>query len=247
MNPRAPLDPRLLEALSAYLDGRLEDTGKAALEDRLSREEDLRRHLAELRAVKESLRALPALSPPRPLTLTPAQAGAPVRPSGWFSPRRMTLGAALAAMAFALVLSADLVSRGAMPGAAAPLMVENFTAPAMLQSADQAAPEGSASPLTVPPPAPTASGPQEKYGGGEGETPGLAPPPGEPDTDGRGESSGADAASERSGIGRGSDDPPAPQPLVLPDFRMLAPWLEVLLGSAAVVLAALAVWSRRRK
>ena len=234
MNPRAPFDPRLLEALSAYLDGQLAGAEKAALEDRLSREEDLRRHLAELRAVRDSLRALPPIKPPRALTLSRAQAGEPVRRFEWFSSGRLALGSALAALAFAVVFSANLFSQGLTLGAAAPMMVENFAAPAMLQA-------------TGPLPAPSASGPQEKYGGGEGATPALAPPPSEPASDGCGESSGADAAAERCGIGGGFEDLPAPQTFSLPDFQTLAPVLEALFGLSALLLGLFAIIGRRRK
>jgi len=234
MNSRAPLDPRLLEALSAYLDGQLAGAEKAALEERLSREEDLRRHLVELRAVRESLRALPPVKPPRALTLSRAQAGEPVRRFEWFSSGRLALGSALAALAFAVVFSANLFSRGITLGAAAPMMVENFAAPAMLQA-------------TGPLPAPSASGPQEKYGGGESATPELVSPPSKTALDGCGESSGPDAAAERCGLGGGFGDQPPPQTFSLPDFRTLAPYLEFLLGSIAVLLAGLAIFSRRRK
>jgi hypothetical protein len=249
MNPRAPLDTRLLESLSAYLDGRLEGAEKAALEQRLSREEDLRRQLSELRRVRDSLRALPALKPPRALTLTPAQAGMPVKRPGWFSPRGMALGSALAALAFVVVASADFFSSGAMAAAPRPA-AESFAAPAQLQSADQAASgsgEAGAPTVAAPPtgglPAPTASGPREKLGGGESGTPTGTLAPIEPPSIGCGEPAAANKAADQCGL----FGEPAPQPFSLPDFQTLAPFLEALLGLTALLLAVLAIIARRRK
>jgi hypothetical protein len=253
MNPRAPLDSRLLEALSAYLDGRLESMEKAALEERLSREEDLRLHLLELQAVRDSLRALPSIKPPRALTLTHAQAGVPVRRAGWFSSRQMTLGSALAAMAFVVVFSVDLVSRGFLPGASSPLP-ESFAAPAQLQAADRAAMGGgeayaptSAAQPSFDLPAPSNSGPLEKTGGEASATPNGTPPPVEPASDGCGAPSIANQAAERCGLDDANFEAPAPKRFSLPDFRTLAPYLEVFLGLTTVILAALAIFFRRRK
>ncbi|MGB7537154.1 MAG: hypothetical protein WBM17_01325 [Anaerolineales bacterium] len=248
MNPRAPLDPRLLEALSAYLDKRLEGAEKAALEQRLSREEDLRRQLSELRRVRDSLRALPAMKPPRALTLTPAQAGTPARRSGWFSPRGMALGSALAALAFLVVTSTDILSRGALASAPRPA-AESFAAPAQLQAADQAAPTGGGGnppTLLAQPTAvlltPSTAGPSEKAGGGENATPTLTTPPPEPAPDRCGEPSFTNQVAERCGL----SGEPTPQPFSLPDFQTLAPFLEVLLGLIAVLLAGLAIFFRSR-
>jgi hypothetical protein len=249
MNPRAPLSPRLLEELSAYLDGRLEGSAKAALEGRLAGDENLRRHLSELRTVRESLRGLPPIKPPRALTLTRAQAGEPARRFEWFSSGRLALGSALAAMAFVAVFGADLFSRGFALGAAAP-RVESFAAPASLQTADQAAPgsgESTARPASLPTgglPASTAAGPTLKLGGGENPTPTGAPVPVEPPSDRCGEPPAVNKAAERCGITL----PEQPTPTFsLPDFPTLAPYLEVFLGTAAIILAGLAVFSRRRK
>ncbi len=251
MNPRAPISPRLLEEVSAYLDGRLDGAEKAALEQRLARDENLRRQLAELRTVRESLRALPPIKPPRALTLTRAQAGEPVRRADWFSSRRMALGSALAAMAFVVVMAADLFSRGFALGAASP-RVESFAAPAQFELADQAGPgngEATAPPVAAQPtgglPAPTASGPTEKLGGGgESPTPTGTLAPIEPPTVRCGEPSAANKAAERCSLTL-PEQPP--QTFSLPDFPMLAPYLEVFLGMAAIVLAVLAVISRRRR
>ncbi len=60
-----------LELLSAYLDGALSESERAALEARLQAEPELQRELARLRATVDLVGTLPTLTPPRPLTLTP--------------------------------------------------------------------------------------------------------------------------------------------------------------------------------
>jgi len=252
MKPRAPLDPRLLEALSAYLDGHLEGMEKTSLEARLSREADLRRHLLELQAVRDSLRALPSIKPPRALTLTPAQAGVPAPRSGWFSRHGMALGSALAALAFVAISSVDLLSQVSM--AAAPRSVaESLPAPVQFQSADKMtlgggeanAPTSAAQPA-LDLPTPTTNGPREKTGDGENAAATGVPPPAEPASDACGESAGVNKAADRCGLTDTHYDETSPHLFSLPDFRTLAPCLEALLGSTAVILAALAIFFRRR-
>jgi len=53
------MNDELRELLSAYLDGALSEPARRELEARLAGSEDLRRELAELRAVAEAVRALP--------------------------------------------------------------------------------------------------------------------------------------------------------------------------------------------
>ncbi len=121
MNSPERLDPQLLELLSAYLDGRLEGAERTALEARLNNEENLRRQLVELRSVRDSLRALPLLTPPRSFALTPAMAGKAAGKPAVFTPRRMAFGSALASLAFVCVLSLEVLSRGVfLPAASAP-------------------------------------------------------------------------------------------------------------------------------
>jgi hypothetical protein len=253
MKPRAPLDPRLLEALSAYLDGRLEGTEKAALEERLAREEDLRLHLSELQTVRDSLRTLPSIKPPRALTLTPALAGIPAPRAGWFSRHGMALGSALAALAFVAVTSVDLLSQVSMASAPRPA-AESFSAPIQVQSAENLALGGGgtgaptlAARPTLAPTMPSMEGPREKTGYEEDAAATEAPPPAEPASDGCGESAGVNKAADRCGLTDTNYEGTAPYSFSLPDFRTLAPYLEVLLGSTAVILAALAIFFRRRK
>lgn len=260
MNPPERLDPQLLEMLSAYLDGRLEGAEKAALEARLNKEESLRRHLAELRSVRDSLRTLPLLKPPRSLALTSALAGKTAGKPAVFSPRRMAFGSALASLAFVCVLSLEVLSRGAfLPAASAPRFLsanEAFSAPQ--QSSDTSG-AGKSAATAAPASLPAT------------ETPSMAATPrigigcdnctttGTP----------AELQSPSPGLGGGCGDcapteehalnPPqvaslpsvtTPQPRALPDFQTVAPYLEVLFALAAVLLAAVAalgaVFVRRR-
>jgi hypothetical protein len=253
MNSRIPPDPRLLETLSAYLDGRLPGEEVSGLQERLQGDSDLRRELAELRAVRDSLRSLPVRKPPRPLTLTPALAGVPAPRTGWFSRHGMALGSALAALAFVAVTSVDLLSQVSMASAPRPA-AESFSAPVQVQSADNLALGGGgtgaptlAARPTLAPTMPSMEGPREKTGYEEDAAATEAPPPAEPASDGCGDSAGADKSADRCGLTKTQPAETSPYRFSLPGFRTLAPYLEALLGSTAVVLAALAVFFRRRK
>jgi hypothetical protein len=254
MNPQTPLSPQLLETLSAYLDGRLEGPEKASLEGLLNKEEGLRWELEELRSVRDSLRMLPMLKPPRSLALTPALVGQTARKTAAFTPRRMAFGSALASLAFVVVLTADLFSRGAFRSAApAPqaLMANEAAVPAgpADKSVAGGSAEGSQTPLATiipaisrgcdscspqPPQLTFVPSPTIAPAGGGGCvdcTPTMEPaaiPP-----------SATDHSVEAT-----------PQPRNLPDFQTAAPFLEVFLGIAAVLLAVAALaafWFRRRR
>lgn len=96
--------PPDFDRLSAYLDNQLAPADKAALEQRLAREPELKATLDELRANARLLRSLPALKPPRNFTLTRAQVAA--RPRFQLFPA-LRFAAALASLAFIFVLAAD--------------------------------------------------------------------------------------------------------------------------------------------
>jgi anti-sigma factor RsiW len=258
MNPRTTPDPRLLEAISAYLDGTLEGAERTALEQRLEQDEALRSQLSELRAVRDSLRALPVLKSPRPLTLSPAQAGVAVRRPAAFSPRPMAWGSALASLAFVAVVAVDTFSRGflmgAAPGATAPLGLQA----AEIESVDDAQPMasgGGTAAEATPPMAPlsppdrgsaTATGTEAPPAMGAGPAADRTPPP-------------AAAADECGGqpyankaVGRcewtADSVSESEQPsFSLPDFHTAAPYLEGFFGASAVGLAVLAVVLRRRR
>ncbi len=94
------------ESISAYLDGQISLSDKAALEARLKTEPRLREILSELSESRSMLRKLPARRAPHNFTLTPKMAG--VRPP---LPRIFPvfrLASALAAILFFFAFSANL-------------------------------------------------------------------------------------------------------------------------------------------
>jgi hypothetical protein len=104
-NPFAKRHPFAEEDLSAHVDGRLPAAESARLEAHLASCESCRRHLAELRAVVEGLRSLPAAPAPRSFVLRPEQVQprrqAPAATLAWaFGPA----GAAAAAFVLLVVL-----------------------------------------------------------------------------------------------------------------------------------------------
>jgi len=246
MNPPERLDPQLLEMLSAYLDGRLEGAEKAALEVRLNKEEDLRRHLAELRSVRDSLRTLPLLKPPRSLAITTALAGKTAGQPVVFSPRRMAFGSALASLAFVCVLSLDVLSRGAfLPAAGAPRALsanEALTGPKQSADGNGVGKSGAGLPTVAAAAtmAPTLN--QTLFGTGcDNCTPTGTPAELQSPSPGLGGGCGDCAPTEEHAL-----NPPqvaslpfvaTPQPRALPDFQTVAPYLELLFAIAAVLLA----------
>lgn len=72
-----PIDDRDLDRLSAYLDDALSPAERAAFEQRLQSEAELRLALEDFRAMRALLRKLPTLRAPRSFALTPAQVRRP--------------------------------------------------------------------------------------------------------------------------------------------------------------------------
>ena len=66
---------RVVELLSAYLDGQLSQSDSARLESRLSSDASLRAAMDDLRSTRGLLRQLPQRRAPRNFTLTPKMAG----------------------------------------------------------------------------------------------------------------------------------------------------------------------------
>lgn len=231
MTPRAPLDPRLLETLSAYLDGYLTHAEQNALHERLDQDENLRLQLEELRAVRESLRSLPPLRPPRALTLSPAQAvgknSLAGRLSG-FSSRGMAFGSALAALAFVVVASLDVFSSGSLMMATGAPMVAPQSLPsaqAMDKSRNEAVAE--ATPAAELAASPSSTAPALNDGCDD------CPP--------------ADSGEEEFKLTTGYSTEPASRAFSPPDFQTAAPYLEGILAFSAVLLAGLAAIIRRRR
>jgi len=256
MNPMKRVDPQLLEALSAYLDGTLEGAEKAGLEARLIKEESLRLSLEELRSVRDSLRSLPLLKTPRSLTLSPALAGKGTEKAGVFSPRRMAFGSALASLAFVCVFAVDILSRGAFMGAAtapravslneapgtAPPSMDNTGGGKFSATAEVAAPAATAAPAQAITPTPTLW----IYSPGTGGT-GFQPietPTPEP-------SPTMLPPTEAPATQRVIATPVPPSPgfpsILRLDFQTIALFLEAIFGVGAVVMVALALVLRRRR
>jgi hypothetical protein len=70
------------ENLSAYLDGVMDESERAALERRLTAEPELRQELAALRQTVALVKTLPPLKAPRSYALTPEMAGKPADSRG---------------------------------------------------------------------------------------------------------------------------------------------------------------------
>jgi hypothetical protein len=117
-----------LELLSAYIDDQLVAEERRALDERLSREPNLRTALDELRGTVALLSELEPLGPPRSFTLDPA-AFAPRRSPlfGW-----LRLGATLASVLLALTFAVDFVGSGrvaSQAGAPVSAPLSPFSAP----------------------------------------------------------------------------------------------------------------------
>jgi hypothetical protein len=260
MTPRSPLDPRLLEMLSAHLDGKLEGADRAELLQRLERDAALRAQLEELRLVRDSLRTLPPLKPPRPLTLTREQAGIPAR--RFFNLRSTVFAAAsaLATLAFAIMIlnmrsgksvsSLDAYSLSAPMAAQAPAepttALEKAAGGGMPPTAAASAAAAERQQTAPAPALPTGernpTG-EAVLGGGCGD----CPPPAEATVAAGNDrvAAAAETPSPPSGFesSAGSERSAASRS----PFADLATWGAVFLGLAAVGFAVLAVVARRRR
>jgi anti-sigma factor RsiW len=126
MTTSTSLPVRDVERLSAYLDGQLSAADQRELVARLDREPRLRQALEELRQVREALRALPPVRPPRNFMLTPAMVGrASARPSRGFA---YAWASALATLAVVFLAVADLTGGG--------LLAARQSAPAAVPAAE---------------------------------------------------------------------------------------------------------------
>jgi len=144
------LDPQLndadVELLSTYIDRRLSEAERQALERRLEREPNLRAALDELRATIGLLRDLDPARPPRSFALDPA-AVAPRR--SWAFPWR-SLGSAAVALFLLVAFGAALLrtvgpsgaSTASAPQSAAEVAAAPTAAPAAAPAAARQAAEG---------------------------------------------------------------------------------------------------------
>jgi hypothetical protein len=132
------LDEQDLITLNAYLDGALPAGERAAFEQRLEAEPELRQELESLRATVAILKLAEQVRVPRNFTLDPVKYGAPERRSlldrlGLIGlPQLVTAGGAIAAtLICAGLIAYAVLGQNAMYGAAAPQA-------AMAPAADQA-------------------------------------------------------------------------------------------------------------
>jgi hypothetical protein len=136
------LPVRDLEQLSAYLDGQLNDAEQRALRARLMREPGLQQALGELRQVREALRALPPVRPPRNFTLTPSMIGQ-AAPRATRGPA-LAWASALASLAFVVLAAVDLVGGGLAASRQAAPAAELQMAPALLAAPSEPEVRGAA-------------------------------------------------------------------------------------------------------
>lgn len=147
------ISPRDWEALSAYLDGQLNQKEHARLEKRLQFNAELSLALEDLRRTRAVLRSQPRLRAPRNFTLTPemvgraARRGTASRQSGGLFPA-LRFASALASILLVFVLFADVLKLGP---AAAPLpqQVDQFSTQGVTLMERQAAPEAAAEARSV--------------------------------------------------------------------------------------------------
>ncbi|MBM3939325.1 MAG: hypothetical protein FJ318_00235 [SAR202 cluster bacterium] len=103
------------ELLNEYLDNRLSAEQAARLEARLRDDGPLRAELAELRRVRDVLRAQPSVEPRRSFAITPQMAGPHARPTRQraespFTARALQLATAATAVLLAAVIGVDVIA-----------------------------------------------------------------------------------------------------------------------------------------
>jgi len=250
-NPFLRRHPFGEEELSSYLDRRLSPTESARLEEHLTSCEPCRRHLEELRAVVEGLRALSSAPAPRSFALRPDPLEAPQRrtrvgPAAW-AQRASAFGpagaAAVALLVFLVLVGVDLATlggKGALEGTgAAPSAKEAFQADQALSEAPApTSTEGYGAPALGVVPAPTPA---------PAPTPELAPP-----RTGAYDREEAGTPEPTAGVPTPTEaPPPVEQPGAAEEGGGAGRWvLRGFQGAAgAAFLAAMAalVWQRRRR
>lgn len=174
---------RFSHQLSAYIDGRLSEGERRALEGHLEACPSCQRDLQELRATVEALRSLPLAEAPRSFALRPEQVA--LRPSGrWPAPSLgalaipMRLAVASLAVALAVLVFVDVGDLGgdgamtqgtpAAERAAAPDQAQDQTQAAEAPSppAEGADMPQQAQPEMAPAPEGSLAPPREEAGGG---------------------------------------------------------------------------------
>ncbi len=114
---RTPIQPEDYELLSAYLDGELPESARAALESRLDAEPALHDALDDLRRTVQIVRSAPSIKLPRNFTLDPARYRR--RAPWWARYNTMRLVGALGALASIILIALGVFSMS-LSGSPAP-------------------------------------------------------------------------------------------------------------------------------
>jgi anti-sigma factor RsiW len=147
MNPHLSPDQATLDAISAYLDGRLNQQETAALEKALRQHPEWRETLDELAAIRSLLRSLPELHSPKNFILS--QAASPRARTRDLPMRAYGFGSALAAIAAVVVFAIGVLQ--------APMAADSL--PAMeMRAASVTDHTGAPGPVAVAPEAPSGAG-----------------------------------------------------------------------------------------
>jgi hypothetical protein len=204
-----------LEALSAYLDQALSADETARLETRLRTDAVLRRELRQLGGVRAALRSLPALSPKRDFRLSPSMVGTAPRVRAGFPALSWATG--LAVVLCMAVYAWDAIGRsGFVLGAGAPAMPAEEAERAAAPAAGEPQDAGQMMQATL---SGTPTPALEMFSLAEDQTPTPTPSPTPTPT-----------------------TPPLVSPEISPD---LVSALKVALPLSILILAGLALWSRR--
>ena len=142
---RFPSSDRDLEQLSAYLDGNLSASDRAAFETRLTADSSLQSALDDLRNIKTRLGALPVVRAPRNFTLTPAMIGQSARRASTWLPA-LNFATAIAAVLFVAVVAGNLLGRSGTVSTAAPAPAAEVSLAQAPANADTAAVTATAEP-----------------------------------------------------------------------------------------------------
>ncbi|MBI4314537.1 MAG: hypothetical protein HY679_01280 [Chloroflexi bacterium] len=181
---RFPSSDRDREQLSAYLDGNLSASDRAAFETRLTANPALQSALDDLRNIKTRLGALPVVKAPRNFTITPAMIGQSARRASTWLPA-LNFATAIAAVLFVAVVAGNVLGRSGTVSTAAPAPAAEVSLAEAPVNADTAAataePPVALQAPVVPAATESAAEPSTGTagvgagGGGEGDAPAAAP------------------------------------------------------------------------
>ncbi len=132
------LDPKILEQLSAYLDGALSPAEKAAVEALLARDAGVRKALEEMKALGRKMKDLPLLEPPEALYRRVLRDIEEPARRPFFSYFPLKTAGALMAAALVMVVTGDHWRAWMKGEEAAPSPLQMMQAPAMARQVETA-------------------------------------------------------------------------------------------------------------